>query len=106
MDFESYFKVNSLVSVRPKSIILDQMTNLNMIFYAVVSVYRFVKFWNSPQFPAEFWNSQLIFPAEMNIYATLNGRGCEEIVFEHLEQLASTCLARNPFLIVSQLDIT
>ena len=24
-----------------------------------------------------------------NIHFTLNGRGCEEIVFEHLEQLAS-----------------
>ena len=42
-NFEAYFKVHSLVSVHPKSIILDQMTNLNMIFYVVVSVYRFVK---------------------------------------------------------------
>ena len=32
MDFEAYFKVHSLVSVHPKSIILGQMTNLNMIF--------------------------------------------------------------------------
>ena len=43
MDFEAYFKVHSLVSVHPKSIILDQMTSLNMIFYVVVSVNRFVK---------------------------------------------------------------
>ena len=35
------------------------MTNLNMIFYVVVLVYRFVKIWNSPQFPAEFRNDQL-----------------------------------------------
>ena len=57
MDFEPYFKVNNLISVYPKSIILGQMTNLNMIFYLVVSVYRLVKIWNSPQFPDEFRNS-------------------------------------------------
>ena len=43
MDFEPYFKVQSLVSVRPKSIILGQMTNLNIICHVVMSVYRFVK---------------------------------------------------------------
>ena len=43
MDFESYFKVHSLVSVHPKSIILGQMTDLNMIFHVGVSVYLFVK---------------------------------------------------------------
>ena len=43
MDFEAYFKVHNLVSVHPKSIILGQTTNLNMIFHVVVSVYRFVK---------------------------------------------------------------
>ena len=44
MDFEPYFKVHNLVSVHPKSIILGQkITNLNMIFHEVVSVYRFVK---------------------------------------------------------------
>ena len=43
MDFEPYFKVHNLVSVHPKSIILGQMTNLNMIFHVVVSVYRFAK---------------------------------------------------------------
>ena len=48
MDFEPYFKVHNLVSVHPKSIILDQITNLNMIFHVVVSVYRLVKIWNSP----------------------------------------------------------
>ena len=35
------------------------MTNLNMIFYVVVSVYRLVEILNSPQFPAEFRNGQL-----------------------------------------------
>ena len=62
MDFEPYFKVHNLVSVHPKSIILGQMTNLNMIFHVVVSVYRLVKIWISPQFPAEFPNGQLRYP--------------------------------------------
>ena len=43
IDFEAYFKVHSLVSVHPKSIILGQMTNRNMIFHVIVSVYRFVE---------------------------------------------------------------
>ena len=34
MDFEPYFKVHNLVSVYPRSIVLGQMTNLNMIFHA------------------------------------------------------------------------
>ena len=41
--YKPYFKAHNLVSVHPKSIILGQMTNLNMIFHVVVSVYRFVK---------------------------------------------------------------
>ena len=60
MDFEPYFKVHNLVSVHPKSIILGQMINLNMIFHVVVLVYRLVKIWNSPQFPVEFRNGLLI----------------------------------------------
>ena len=59
MDFEPNFKVHNLVSVYPKSIKLGQMTNLNMIFHVVVSVYRLVKIWNSPQFPVEFRNGLL-----------------------------------------------
>ena len=55
-DFEPYFKVHNLVSVHPKSVILGQMTNLNMIFHVVVSVYRLVNIWNSPQFPDELRN--------------------------------------------------
>ena len=60
MDFELYFKVHNLVSVHPKTTILGQMTNLNMIFHMVVSNYRLVKTWNSPQFSAEFWNRQFL----------------------------------------------
>ena len=63
MDFKPYFKVHNLVSVYPKSIILCQMTNLNMIFHVVMSVYRLVKIWNSRQLPDEFRNGQLL-----NIY--------------------------------------
>ena len=47
MDFEPCFKVHKLVSVHPKSIILGQMINLDMIFHVLVSVYRLVKIWNS-----------------------------------------------------------
>ena len=43
MEFEPYFKVHNLVSVHPKSVMLGQMTNLNMVFHMVVSVYRLVK---------------------------------------------------------------
>ena len=43
MNFEPYFKVHNLDSVHPKSIILGQMTNLNMIVHVVWSVYRLVK---------------------------------------------------------------
>ena len=42
MDFEPYFKAHNLVSVPPKSIILGQMINLDMIFHVMVSVYRLV----------------------------------------------------------------
>ena len=41
--FEPYFKVHNLVNVHPKSIILGQMTNLNMLFYVIVSDYRLIK---------------------------------------------------------------
>ena len=58
MDFEPYFKVHNLVSVHPKSIVLGQMINLNMIFHVVVSDYWLVKTLNSPQFNDEFQNGQ------------------------------------------------
>ena len=68
MDFEPYFKVHNLVSVHPKSIILGQMTNLNMIFHVVVSVYRLVNIWNSPQFPDEFRNGLYIVSDTNNFF--------------------------------------
>ena len=59
MDFELNFKVHNFIYIYPKSIKLGQMTNLNIIFRVVVSFYRLVKIWNSPQFPAEFRNGLL-----------------------------------------------
>ena len=58
MDFEPYFKLHNLVSVHPKSIVLNKMTNVNMIFHVVVPVYWLVKIWNLPQSPAKFRNGQ------------------------------------------------
>ena len=43
MDFEPNFKVYNLISIYRKSTKLGQMTNLNMIFHMVVSVYRLIK---------------------------------------------------------------
>jgi len=34
---------------------LGPITNLNVIFHVVVSVYRLVKTCNSPQFPAQYF---------------------------------------------------
>ena len=72
MDFEPYFKVHNLASVHPKSIILGQMTNLNMILHVLVSVYRLVKIGNSPQFPDEL--SMSMAPFTENICTILNAR--------------------------------
>ena len=55
-NFEPCFQVHNLVSVYPRNIIVGQMINLDMIFHVVLSVYRLVKVWNSPQFPVEFRN--------------------------------------------------
>jgi len=38
----TYFMVYNLVSVHPKSTLLAQMTNLNVSFYVVASIYRLV----------------------------------------------------------------
>ena len=65
MDFEPCFKVYNLVSIRPKSMKLGQMTNLNVIFHMVGSVYRLVTIRNSPQFPVEFRNG--LFHAIRNV---------------------------------------
>ena len=43
MDFEPFFEVYNVVSDRPKSIKLGQMTTLNVIVHVVVSVYLLVK---------------------------------------------------------------
>ena len=59
MGFEPCFKVYNLVSIRPKSMKLGQMTNLNVIFHMVGSVYRLVTIQNLPQFPVEFRNGLL-----------------------------------------------
>ena len=56
MDFEPCFKVYNLVSIRPKSMKLGEMTNLNVIFHMAGSVYRLVTIRNSPQIPVEFRN--------------------------------------------------
>jgi len=42
MDFEPRFKVYNLVSVHPRSMKLGQVTNLNVIFHVLVSLYRLV----------------------------------------------------------------
>ena len=41
MDFEPYFKVHNLVSVHPKSIILGQVTNLNMWWCQLIDLFKF-----------------------------------------------------------------
>ena len=43
VDLEPYFKIYNLVFVHPKSMKLGLMTNLNVVFHVVVSVYRLVK---------------------------------------------------------------
>ena len=46
MDFQPYLKVHSLISVHPKSIILGQMTNLNMMWWC--QFIDFLKFETRP----------------------------------------------------------
>ena len=48
--FNHVTKVRNLVSVRPKSIKLGQMANLDVIFQVMVQI------WNSPQLTAQFCN--------------------------------------------------
>ena len=48
--------LTNLVSVRPQSIKLGQIANLNVIFHVMVSIYRLVQIWNLPRFPAQFRN--------------------------------------------------
>ena len=70
MDFEPCFKVYNLVSIRPKSMKLSQMTNLNVIFRMVGSVYRLVTIRNSPQFPVEFRNGLLQYLSNAYLHIT------------------------------------
>ena len=89
MDFESYFKVHNLVSVHPKSIILSQMTNLNMIFHVVVSVYRLVKIWNMPQLaPVPWWSSERPMTRERGSLA--ESKNCEILLFPTAERRFGT----------------
>ena len=54
MDLEPCFKVHNLVVIQLKNTKLGQMTNLNMIFYMVVSIYKLDQICNSLQSPARF----------------------------------------------------
>lgn len=58
---EPCLKVHSLTSVRHKSIKLSQMISLNVIFHVVVSIYRLVEIWHSPQFLAQTGNGLYYF---------------------------------------------
>ena len=49
MYLEPCFKVHDLVVIQLKNTKLGQMTNLNMIFYMVVSIYKLDQIYNSPQ---------------------------------------------------------
>ena len=89
-DAFSKLEGHTLVSVYPKSIILGQMTNLNMIFHVVVSVYRLVKISNSPQFPDEFRNGQL----KMIVFFT--GYTVGVVVF-YIKGKIKTCLPITEF---------
>ena len=68
MDFEPYFKVHNLVSVHPKSVILGQMTNLNMVFHMVVSVYRLVKILKLA--PVPWWISERLIVFDRHQFLT------------------------------------
>ena len=83
MDFEPYFKVHNLVSVYPRSIILSQITNLNMIFHVVVSVYRLVKFETRPSSPMNFGMANrcaiflTLYPSmQMSVFPKLTNQEC------------------------------
>jgi len=48
MDFEPCVKVRNLFSTYPKSIKLDQMTTLNVMFHVAVSFIDWLKFETRP----------------------------------------------------------
>ena len=83
MDFEPCFEVYNLVSIRPKSMKLGQMINLNVIVHMVGSVYRLVTIRNSPQFPVEFRNGLFcsitvnLVPLIINSFFVVNFFSCK-----------------------------
>ena len=54
MDLEPCFKVHNLVVIQLKNTKLDQMTNFNVVFYMVVSIYKLDQIYNYPLSPARF----------------------------------------------------
>ena len=68
MDLEPCYKVHKLVVIQLNNTKLGQMTNLNMIFFMVVSIYKFDQICNSPMFPAQFQGGQLIISDSMFAY--------------------------------------
>ena len=58
MDLKPCFKIHNLVVIQLKNTKLGQMTNLDMIFYMVVSIYKLDQIYNSPQSPARFESGQ------------------------------------------------
>ena len=59
MDLEPCFKVHNLVVIKLKNTKLGYMTNFNMIFYMVMSIYELEQICNSPQSPAQPQSGQL-----------------------------------------------
>ena len=91
MDFEPDFKVHNLVSVHPKSIILGQMTNLNMIFHVVMSVNRLVKISNTLTRPSSLMNFETAYRASLVIHiASL-------AVFNFVSRISETILPPRQF---------
>ena len=66
---------SNLVSIHPKSMKLGPMTNHNVIFHMVGSIYRLVTIRNSPQFPNEFQNGLLSMIKQSLIYSQGGGGG-------------------------------
>ena len=54
MDFEPCFKVYNLVSIRPKSMKLGQMINLNAIFHTIFQFIDWLQFETRPSTPLNF----------------------------------------------------
>ena len=54
MDFEPCFKVYKLVSIRPKSMKLGQVTNLNVIFHMWDQFIDWLQFETRPSSPLNF----------------------------------------------------